>query len=310
MLLLRSRDHPATGSGCPVLLHDPGPLGRDVGEPARRREHVVGGVEAGQRLEVAHGREDDLELAGPASFESLGGGHPEVGDGLAVVVEADLGVGGAGHEEPGVVAAGWADGCDPVGEVVDGVAGERQVFGAAEVGHGHLTGVDAAAVLAEPGLDRRVVEADDVAGAVVREQQAALLEALADRGDPEPEATIIETERGRCRVVVEADAVLGDAIVQVVVVDRATWEHERTADEHARRVAPQHEHLEPIVAVAHQHDGGGTAHLDLGRVDGGHRSRPDGGRSRRSGGWSVTSHASASWTRPPRTLRTVPNAMT
>ena len=45
----------------------------------------------------------------------------------------------------------------------------------------------------------------------------------------------------------------------IVVVDGAAGEDVGTAHEVAVEVAPQHEDLEALVAVAHEHDGGGVA---------------------------------------------------
>ena len=82
--------------------------------PPRAASRSSAVAKRSRAIEAAHGREDHLELAGPVGGQRVGRADPQVGDDLAVVVQRHLGVGGPGHEEAGVVAAGRALGGDPV----------------------------------------------------------------------------------------------------------------------------------------------------------------------------------------------------
>ena len=63
-------------------------------------EQLAGGLEAPQLLEVAHGREDDLELSAPGGSERVHRSDPHGRHGLAVVVQVRVPLGRGGHEEP------------------------------------------------------------------------------------------------------------------------------------------------------------------------------------------------------------------
>src|SRR5690606_23844966 len=91
-------------------------------------------------------------------------------------------------EEAGVVATRGADRGDPVREVVDAVAGEREALVLAHLDEAATTGVDLGPVPGEAGGDLGIVEPHQSAVGLVGEQEPGLLEALPDGGDPVREA--------------------------------------------------------------------------------------------------------------------------
>ena len=139
----------------------------------------------------------------------------------------------------------------------------------------------ARAVADEPGLGVGwIIEIDDTAGRVVGEQHAGLFEALADCGDPERQTAAIDAELGGCFGVAAATTHRVEVLVAVVIVDGAAGEHVGAADEVRVQVSAQHEDLDAVRAVAHQHHGRGIA-----KGNGRHEpSSPRGLSSRHSGG--------------------------
>ncbi len=230
------------------------------------------------------------------------GADPQVRHRLALVVRTHLALGRTGDEEARVEASGRAHGRDPVREVVDGVTREREPFELAHLDEAHPTAVDVGTVTGEPPLHVGVVESHDHAVRSVREQQARLLEALAHGGDPVGEATGPDAEPGRRLSIGETGGDVVDVVVEaVLLVDRAAGEHVGAADEGALGVAPDHEHLGPDSAIAHEHDGGGQTQRDLVGTGGAHLSSSPGPWGRRAPGSSSqdsTSHTSTSL--PPR----------
>jgi hypothetical protein len=208
-----------------------------------------------------------VEVAGGVAGQRVGRGDPEVGDDLVVVVQRGLPGRLGGQEEPGVVAAGRTLRRDPVAEVVHAVDGEAQALVGADLGEAPLARVDRLAVGGPPLDADRVVEVDDAAVGVVGEQDAGLLEALADGGHPEGQAPAGDAEPPRRVGVGAALADRFEVGRPVVRVDRAAREDVGPADEVGLEVAPQHEDLDAGLGsgtgrtVAEQQDGGGVTQL-------------------------------------------------
>ena len=141
--------------------------------------------------QIARGRERQLEAPALAAFERLARRHPDRVGGFLAVMGADLCRRRRGEEEPGIEPLRHALGRDPVRVGHQFV--ERQHH--AVVGQ-HLEEADLA--VAEVGAMRRL----DFAGASgidqrlralrPRQQDAALLESFADRGDTEAERDLVE----------------------------------------------------------------------------------------------------------------------
>src|SRR6185369_6935693 len=228
---------------------------------------------------------------------------PRVRDGLAVVVQRDLLVGRARHEEPRVIATGRTLGRDPVAEVVDAVDSELEPLVVADLDEPPFLLVDRRPMRDEPRLDGRVVEAHHLTVGVVGEQDAGLFEALAHGGDPEREAAALDAEPFACFRVVPPEAVGRQVLVTIVRVDCASGKDVCAADEVGVEVAHQHEDFHAGVAVAHEHHRCRIAHLDHQRFSisgGGPDGGVDGGEPEASGRTSrdVTSRTVPSAHRP------------
>src|SRR3546814_880374 len=93
-----------------------------------------------------------------------------------------------------------------------------------------------------------VCSSDLQAAAALRagQEDAAFLERLADRGDPEREVVVVEAVAAGCH--------RADTRVAVGGVDRAPWKHERSRGEVDLMVAHHHEDLQARRAVAEQED--------------------------------------------------------
>src|SRR5581483_4586617 len=161
-----------------------------------------------------------------------------------------------------VVPPGRALRRDPVGEVVDLVDGQLQALGLAHLQQAALAGVDRLAVDAEALGHTGVLEGDDVALAVVGQQHARLLEALANGRHPVGQAALVHVEPGAGLVVRAALAHRFQVGVTVGLVHGTTGKHVGTAHEVGLEVAPEHEDLEAAGAVPYQHHRGRVPHLD------------------------------------------------
>ena len=197
--------------------------------------------------------------------EGVGGADPGALDRLAAVVQRLLAVGRVGDEEARVEAAGRADRGDPVADVAEVVELECETLVEAHLREAEFAAVHLAAQRGEPRCRRRIVERDVIA-AVAGQQHTRFLEALTDCSHPVGETAMIDVDPSRCRRIVEADADrLQSWVLPVFGIHGAAGEHELAGHELAARVAPQHEHLKPAVAVAHQHHGCRLPERDLDR---------------------------------------------
>ncbi len=225
---------------------------------------------------------------------------PDVGDRLSGVVRGDLARGRRRDEEAGVVAPWCAPRGDPVGEVMDIAGREAQAFGPAQVEeaagalvHRGALGGEAGLLLGIPGQEVGAVLAPS-------QEDARLLECLADHGNPVGQPARIEPQqRAGPRIgATGADRLRFGTPVQRV--DRTAGEHVGPADEVGAQVAPHHQHLERSPArgrrsVAYQHHRGGGA--DLHRC----RSRPvRTGRWWRGSRWRHAGEGTGSRRRRPR----------
>ena len=251
-------------------------------------------------LEIADGREDDFDLAGPVAGQGIVRRDPDLGDGLPGVVGGDLARRRRGDEEAGVVAARCAPGRDPVGEVMDVADREAQVLVAAEVEEAARALVDGDALGGEARLLLRAPGQQVGAVLAPGQEEPGLLEGLADDGDPVGEPTRLEAQQRAGPGVGPAGTHGLGLGAPVERVDRTAGEDVGPADEVRAEVAPHHQHLEGGAArrlgrVAHQHDGGGRADLD------GRRAGPvRRGRCRRWSRWRHAGEGTGTRRRRPR----------
>ena len=89
-------------------------------------DQLVGRREATDCVERPQRREDDVDLAALLTIDRVRGTHPRVVDRLPLVVQVRVPFGRARHEEARIEPTGWANGRDPVAEVVHGVDRELQ----------------------------------------------------------------------------------------------------------------------------------------------------------------------------------------
>ena len=251
-------------------------------------------------LEVADGREDDLDLAGPVAGQRVVRRDPHVGDGLPGVVRGDLAGRRRRHEEAGVVAARRAPRRDPVGEVVDVADREAQALVAAQVEEAARAVVDGDPLGGEARLLLGVPGQEVGAALAPGQEDARLLEGLADDGDPVGEATRLEAQQRAGSGIGPAGAERLGLGAPVERVDGPAGEHVGPAHEVRAQVAPHHQHLEGGPArgrrrVAHEHDRGGRADLHRGRA----RTRPR-GRWWRGSRWRHAGEGTGSRRRRPR----------
>ena len=94
------------------------------------------------------------------------------------------------------------------------------------------------------------------------EQDPRLLEALPDRGDEPRETPAIHAQAGRRSGVVEPVAHRLELVGMIGLIDLAAREDVLAPSERCRPGALQDEHLEPLVAVAEEHHGGGRPDRD------------------------------------------------
>ena len=152
---------------------------------------------------------------------------PHGGHQMSLMIAAGLGLGG--NES-------YPDVFQPYGGFPDGVRVE-------DGGERRGAGEQPAPVVGE--ARQRVPRHGDertVARARAREQHTGFLERLTHRRDPEP-------------AVLTEDTVVG--------VDGPAGKHVRATREHGLGIAPQHEHLEAVLAVAQQHHGGRRPDRDV-----------------------------------------------
>ena len=171
-------------------------------------------------------------------------GDPDVGDGLPGVVGGDLARRCRRHEEAGVVAARRAPWGDPVGEVVDVAGREEQALGAAEVEEAARALVDGGPFGGEAGLFLGIPGEEVGAALAPGQEDARLLEGLADHGDPVGEAPRLEAQQGAGPRVGPAGAHGLRLGAPVQGVDGPTGEHVGPAHEVRAQVAPHHQHFE------------------------------------------------------------------
>ncbi len=224
-----------------------------------------------QELERGDRGWEHLQLALAPRLERVGRTDPQAGDRLLVVVQGLLGDGRLGDEESGVEPPALAHRRHPVVDQVDAIGEEQQPLGTAEIGERPAAVVDLVTGVVEASRDVGVVETDDVGAlGAAGEQNARLFEAFANRGDEPGETAVIDSHPTRCRDVVEAIADRLERLTVVGIVHRAAREDELTAGERRRQRALEHEHLEPLVAVPHEHHGGRRPH---GHRGGGYKVR-------------------------------------
>ncbi len=190
--------------------------------------------------------------------QRIGWTDPEAGDRLDVVVERLLGPGGDRHEEAGVEASTLADRGDPVIDEMNAIGQQQQTLDGAEIDERSGAVVDLVSGSVVPRRHLGVVEPDEIViSDTPGQQHTGLFEALTDRSDQPGQPAALHPHRRGCRGVVEAVADRFEGLAVIRIVDLAPGEHVLTTRENRRERPLQHEDLEPIVAVAHQHDGGG-----------------------------------------------------
>ncbi len=216
-----------------------------------------------QELQRRHRRGEHLELAVTPHPERVARAHPQAGDRLVVVVQRLLRIGCHCDEEPGIEASAFAERGDPVVDQMDAIGEQQQALGHTEIDQAAGTVVDLVARDVEPRRDLGVVEADDATAVdVPRQQDPRLLEALPDRSNQPCESAVVHAHRCGCGRVVEPVADRLERLTPVCIVDLAPGKHELTPCERRRQGALQHEDLEPVDAVADEHDRGGGTHRD------------------------------------------------
>ena len=110
------------------------------------------------------------------------------------------------------------------------------------------------------------MEADDVSVAVVGEQDAGLLEALADRAHPVRKPVAGHAQDGAGAAVVEARAQGLEVAVGVVQIDLAAGKHEGAAEGLGFAAALEQQHFGLAMRpVAKQHQGGGVVQFGRSR---------------------------------------------
>ena len=124
-----------------------------------RLEQLIGRLEPGYRLEVLHGREDEVELPCVVAVESLLRPDPYRLDRLVVVVDGGLPGRDARHEEARVEPLRRRLGGDPVREVQHPVHGEKHPRALARLEEAHPLGIHLGPEPGEARLGRDVLRA-------------------------------------------------------------------------------------------------------------------------------------------------------
>ncbi len=261
------------------------PLTEDVGDHQGRAvgrhrcgggggEHLGRAREPREPPEAADGRQDQVDLVATLAFESVNRAHPLRVHRLAVVVDAVLTLGRRGCEEPRVVPPGSTLGREEVREEPQRAALHHEVLCVEDLGPGRLTGVEGGPVRVD------ALPVDSAARARAGEQQTGLLERLADRSDPEGEASPGHPESAARSGVIHAGDPLREVVRRVVCVDGPTREDVGAAREDGLRAAPEHEHLE-VGRVAQEHHGRRVSHQHV-RIVGARGPVPPSGPTLRS----------------------------
>ena len=173
-----------------------------------------------------------------------------------------------GREKPRVEAERLRLGRDPVGEVDEPVGREREALDPEHLPEGPMIVLAGATVVfAAP-----VIEAGRPAVLRVGEQDAHLLEGLANDADPVTERLVrqrVEPERARRADRVEAPAPRRGAVRSVGGLDLAPGKHEIAGGELARAMAADQENVERARgAITKQHERGSRHRRRRRRFDG------------------------------------------
>src|SRR5439155_18280465 len=144
-----------------------------------RLEHGGNRRLAVEPLKAALGRRHEVDRALAMADENVLGPHPLVSDRLGGVVQRRLPLRRGADEEPRIEPPWCSLGRDPATDVVHAVRGEAQIFGRADVCQRPFAAGDGLTVDGEALRRGRIVEVDDLAGAVDGEKDPGLLEALA-----------------------------------------------------------------------------------------------------------------------------------
>ncbi len=184
-----------------VLDEHDGQHRRHVGHLTGPVHDLAGRREALDAAQIGNGRWQELDFAIGLAGQGVPGTDPDGGDGLGLVVAGDLPGRGCRDEESGVVPARRQLRRYPVADVVDRVNRQHQVLPAADVEQAELLPVHCVPVVGEAGGHLRVGGVEEGPGVpavlgVSGQHHPGLLEALAQRGDPEGQPARFRT-RGR-----------------------------------------------------------------------------------------------------------------
>ena len=169
-----------------------------------------------------------------------------------------LAEGRAGYEKTRGEPARAARRSDPVAEVRDALGRYRQSFAFEEIAKCEGPRVDRVAVHGERAGPLRI---ERRARFLDRDEDACLLETLADRGDPVRKPSGIDAQPAVGFDFGES----ADAVQRLVVrrVEAAAGKYVCVGDERGRRAALEHEYFGAFIGVAQQDQGGRGTRYDL-----------------------------------------------
>ena len=192
-------------------------------------------------------RKNHRAFFGVGIGQSLLGGNPNAVDAFRAVMSADMVLRRARHIKISVKTLGHHLRRNPMREKAQRIDRKLQTLGLGKLQHGSVAIIEAVA----PALERQqMFGADEIRAAfLARQQNAAFLKALANRGDAQRQFLIGKR--------ISAAAMAAQAAIKIGFVGFAAGEYQRAGGKINLVMAHHHKDFRAGLGVAQHHDRGG-----------------------------------------------------